>query len=237
MDVADSIWPILGRAIHKVLEAGADEEHIAEERLFADFDGWIVSGALDLQRRGDVVNVTDYKFTSAYAVLNEKSDWSTQLNSYACLIRKSKGWTVGKLAICAIIRDWSRHRARADSNYPQAPIVMVPIEVWEPERAEEFVRERVRLHREAIARVALGEPLPECSDEDRWMRKTAYCVKKPGAKRAIRLFDTNEEALQYISSNPDLVIEVRRGEPIRCQDYCQVSAWCAQFQKWKGETT
>jgi hypothetical protein len=234
-DVSESIWAILGRAIHTVLEAGADEQHLSEERLFIDIDGWRVSGALDLQKRGNMVAITDYKFTSAYAVMNEKSDWAKQLNAYAHLVRKAKGWDVENLSICAIIRDWSRHRAANERDYPQSPVVRVPITVWPPDFAEGFMHGLVHKHRLALANEAMGEELPPCDDDDRWMRPTQYAAKKVGNKRARRVFEDEQQARDFAAIN-GLVVEVRPGEPIRCTgDYCKVSAWCAQFAQWKKE--
>jgi hypothetical protein len=236
-DISDGIWAILGRAIHKVLEQGADEEHVPEERLFADFDGWVVSGALDLQHLGDgSVAITDYKFTSSFSVLSEKPEWVEQTNSYACLVRRAKGVRVTKLSICAIVRDWSRHRAKADINYPQAPIVMVPIEVWPEQEAEDFIKRRVHLHREAIARHDMGDPLPECTNEDRWMRETTWAVRKVANKRATKVFTDEAEAKKFALSDEKFIVEKRPGEPIRCTgNYCHVAPWCAQFAAWQGE--
>lgn len=238
VDVADSIWALVGRAIHHVLEAGADEEHLSEERLFAEIDGWVVSGGLDVQYVPDGVEITDYKFTSAYSVMNEKPDWVRQLNSYAQLVRMAKGLTVKKLSICAMVRDWNRHRV-GEPGYPRAAVINMPIEMWSPADAERFLRDRIKLHREAIVRADMGEELPECSDEDRWMRAPSFAVWRKGNKRPTRVCSSEEEAIEVAKSIPHrkgdvLTIERREAEPIRCTGgYCQVSAYCAQFQRWK----
>lgn len=235
-DVSDAIWAIMGRAIHKVLEDGADEEHLSEERLFAEIDGWVISGGIDVQRVGDAVDITDYKLTSAYAVMNEKPDWARQLNSYAHLVRVAKGLRVRKLSICAMVRDWNRHRVN-EPGYPQTPVVNLPIEVWAPGDAEAFLRDRIKLHREAIVKRDMGEELPKCSDEDRWMREPSFAVRKTGNKRATKVFNNHSDAVEYAITRPGTdqwVVEERMAEPIRCTgDYCQVSAFCAQFQRWK----
>ncbi len=82
-DVSENIWAILGRAIHKVLEAGADEEHLSEERLFAEIDGWIVSGALDLQRIGEnKVAIVDYKLGRSNQLIRSPDSGGQGLGGY-----------------------------------------------------------------------------------------------------------------------------------------------------------
>ena len=50
VDVVDMIWPLFGTAVHHILEGNKDKENvIAEERLYAEVDGWKLSGAIDQQ--------------------------------------------------------------------------------------------------------------------------------------------------------------------------------------------
>ena len=105
-DVADMIWSIFGTAIHGVLEHGKDENHLVEERLHAELDGWSISGAIDLQivNEDGTITINDYKTTGAWSVMNEKLDWEYQLNIYAWLVETVKQVPVKKLEIVAIIR-------------------------------------------------------------------------------------------------------------------------------------
>ena len=82
VDVADMVWSIFGTAIHGVLEHGKDENHLVEERLHAEFEGWSISGAIDLQivNEDGSITINDYKTTGAWSVMNEKLDWEYQLN-------------------------------------------------------------------------------------------------------------------------------------------------------------
>ena len=66
-DVADMVWSIFGSAVHGILEHGKDENHLVEERLHAELDGWRVSGAIDLQIvHPDGIDIRDYKTVSAF---------------------------------------------------------------------------------------------------------------------------------------------------------------------------
>jgi hypothetical protein len=236
MDVTDMMWQMLGSALHVVMERGQTEGHITEERIFASVDGVTISGAIDLQeeRDGGVI-ITDYKFTSAWAVMNDKKDWVEQLNVYKWLVETVKGKRVDGLRICALIRDFSRRETR--EGYPAAPIQIVDIPMWSLEEAERFVRARLNLHREAKVSDDFGEKLPECSDEERWMGETSYAVKREGRKTAIRVFKTLEEANELATKEKGYV-ETRKGEPKRCTgNYCSVSGWCEQYAAYRAETS
>ena len=62
VDVSDMIWALFGTAVHHVLEQGKDPNHIVEQRLHAELDGWHISGAVDLQITTDEgIEINDYK--------------------------------------------------------------------------------------------------------------------------------------------------------------------------------
>lgn len=237
-DVTDMIWSLFGRAVHKILEQGGDEQHIPEERLFAEVRGWIISGQLDLQMLGPKkVKITDYKTTSAYAVMHEKTDWLQQLNTYRWLLETATDHRVQELAVCAFVRDWSRHRAKENPEYPQVPTVMIPIPMWTMAEAGAFVEERVKVHQKAIASSDMGEEPPLCTDDERWMRGASYAVVKRGGKRAAKVFDDMIQAANYAEfRGAEYDVQTRLALPVRCQgDYCGVSAWCSQYAQWKKE--
>lgn len=232
-DVADMLWSMLGSALHVVMERGQTEGHITEERLFHEIDGVTISGQIDLQheRDGGVV-ITDYKFTSAWAVMADKPEWEQQLNVYRWLVETVKGNRVDALNICALIRDFSRHDNR--EGYPAAPIQMVSIPMWDLKDAEEFVRRRLDMHRDAKVAHDFGDALPECSPEERWQSETVYAVKREGRKTAIRVFKNQEEANELATKEKGYV-EIRPGEPKRCTgNYCGVADWCEQYQREKA---
>ena len=143
-DVTEMVWSIFGTAIHGVLEHGKDENHLIEERLHTSVDGWSISGAIDLQivNEDGTVTINDYKTCGAWSVMNEKIDWEYQLNIYAWLVEKVKGTKVSKLEIVAIIRDWSRRDAALKQSYPDAPIKVIPIQLWPMDKTEDFIKER-----------------------------------------------------------------------------------------------
>jgi hypothetical protein len=241
-DVSDLIWSAHGKAMHKLFEGYGDENWLPEQRLFIDIEGWVVSGQIDIQHvGGDDVVLWDYKECKAWAVMLGKEEWIQQQNCYAKLVRDVKGYNVVGLNVLAIIRDWFWRDAKTKRDYPPAGIIPVPLPLWTPEQATDYMVERVRLHQAAEFDRLTGTQLPFCTPHERWLKPTTYAVKKPKNKRALRVYDTEKEALGHINNSEDkLIMEVRPGEATRCMEYCLAAPFCDQYQaelKATEETT
>jgi hypothetical protein len=240
-DVSDMTWSLMGTMAHNLLEHKTPDGLTAEQRLYVEVDGVILSGAMDLQEVvGDTVKITDYKFTSAWALREDKIEWIWQQNIYAWMVEKLTGKKVVAINICAFIRDWSRREASFKPEYPQASAQMVPITLLPTQEVEAYIKERVELHRLAKVSADFDEELPLCSDDERWVRETKFAVMKEGGKRAISggIFDTEAEAQALVDATPKTLIQVRKGEAIRCvNNFCGVSKWCSQFQKEQADVS
>ena len=236
-DASDMLLPLLGSGVHKVLEAGKDDRHIVEERLHTTLDGWSISGAIDLQTvENGTIKVSDYKTTGAWTVMNEKADWTSQLNIYAWLVQITKGIPVSSVEIVAIIRDWDRREADRKDDYPQASIVTIPIALWSMEESEEFIRKRINQHADALMSSETGSDLPKCSPEDMWERQSAWAVKKIKGVRAKSVHYSEEDANKALEvAGKEYAIEFRPGERVRCQNYCLVSKFCEQWAQYRRE--
>jgi hypothetical protein len=231
-DVSDMLWQLLGSALHVVAERGVADNHITEERIIADIGDVKLSGAIDIQRVTDEgIIITDYKFTSAWALRQDKPEWEAQQNIYAWLVEKVKGKKVIGVQICALIRDWSRREASVKADYPQAPIQVLELPLWPLEKTEAYIKKRIEAHRMSKVQADWGDELPPCSDDDRWVRETKFAVKREGRKTAIRVLDTQHEADELAEKEKGYV-EVRKGEAIRCTgNFCGVAQWCNQYQQ------
>ena len=219
-DVADRVWALLGSAVHHILEQAEDEHAVVEERLFAEVDGWKVSGQFD-RYLPKSKTIQDWKVTTVYKAQGNHADWERQLNVLAWLARQN-GMPVEKLQICCIMRDWAKSRSLHDGSYPSANVMIIDIPMWPDAVAEEYIRERVALHQDARSGNAIL-----CSDEERWYTGDKWVVKKPTAKRAYRVYGTQEEAEANVTDS--MVVEHRPGEYKRCQQYCEAAPWCAQW--------
>jgi hypothetical protein len=170
-DISDSFWSLMGSNIHRILEDGADDDHVVEQRIFTEIAGFKISGQIDVQQlTGDTVRLIDWKFTSVWSVTNPKEDWENQLNLYAYLIHKEKGMRVEGIWVCAILKDWKKMDVMRRTNYPEAPIVMVRQPLWSFEKQEAYALERTQALAHATAAFDIGTSLPDCTDEDRWLR-------------------------------------------------------------------
>jgi hypothetical protein len=239
-DVSDMLWMLLGTALHVVAERSEVEGHTNEERLSVMLDGLVLSGAIDLQQHGeDGITVFDYKFTSAWALRNDKPDWEAQQNIYKYLVETVKKTPVKGLKICAFVRDWSRREASVKESYPQAPVQIVDIPMWSHRVTEEYIKLRLKIHADSKAQADWGDELPLCTEEEQWLRETKFAVKKEGRKTAVRVFDTEEEAKELLATMTEKdkgSIEIRKGEAVRCTgNYCGVNQWCTQYQNSNKE--
>jgi hypothetical protein len=236
-DASDMVWSIFGSAVHNILEHGKDENHIVEQRIHKNYEGWDISGAIDLQIvNPEGIDVKDYKTTSAWAVMNEKIDWEVQLNIYAGLVEDVKKIPVTSVGIVAIIRDWNRRDAATRENYPEAPIKEIPIRLWDKEERDAFISKRIAIHSACDFAMETDGDLPDCTPEEMWEKQTVWAVRKIGNKRAHSLYDSEELAVSALAELGDKYeMEVRKGERTRCANFCPVSTWCTQYKTYLEE--
>ena len=256
-DVADRLWSLFGSAHHYILERAADGTDIVEIRVFANVAGMIISCQLDHYRDGVI---SDWKLTSAYKVkkaITEQDfdDWEQQLNIQACIAR-ANGYAVKALFIGAMVRDWTPYAHKTEEGYPDQ-IEYIEIPMWENERVEQFIIERMEDH---------ADPSP-CSQEERWQPDPTFAVMKKGGVRALKVESSIEDAFAWCETkgfvklieredadaNPndlvpnyfvparaeDLLMMVddeheivrREGPNRRCESYCNVTDFCPFYQK------
>ena len=247
-DVSDRIFSLLGQSVHHIIERAKLKVDISERRLFYKNDnitnGWTLSGQFDYLTRDG--NLVDFKVTSAWAALdaltNGKDEWENQLNvlDFLCrknqkdLVRYKKQIKVKSLSIMAILRDWSKMKVMQSDNYPRKQVVMIPIRRWSEEEQEIYVKTRIKLHKDAEQ----STQLPLCTAKERWRKEDSYAVMKDGRKTAWRVFETREQAVQFLVSQKLIEgkgcnIVFRQGEDIRCQHYCRVNEFCNHFMNVK----
>lgn len=217
-DLEDRIWALFGSAVHRLIETHAQGE-LVERRVAMSLPFAQITGTIDLQ--GPIL--TDWKTTSVWSIIyfDQKIKWTQQLNVYAELVRQS-GDVVEGIQVVAFLKDWSRSKARMEPDYPQSPVVTVPIDLWSPDRAYDYILERAKIH---------ADPHYVCSDEDRWHKADTWAVIKKGNKRASKVCNSPESAQEYVDAQleklqPNFEVVHRPGEDSRCNDYCPVRAVC-----------
>lgn len=216
-DVSEMLWVILGRMGHAVIENIASAETLAEEKLEYEYDGATIVQIIDRMHNGVLIDV---KFTSVWSfLLGDKPEWEQQLNLYAFGLYRAKGVRPKALRIDAILRDWTKSKVR-DPEYPPYPFVTKDIPLWPVEQQEAFLKSRI-----ADLKAADRGEARKCTPEEMWERPTTWAAKKKGAKRAIRVFDTEVSADVYAIA-AGLTIEKREGSRQRCKLYCPVRDVC-----------
>lgn len=220
-DVTERIWSLLGQAVHTILER-ANKSDVVEERLYADVDGWSLSGQFDrMDLRGETLD--DYKCTSTYKVMmSDMIDWERQLNVLRWLAIQN-GYKVEKLRIIAILRDWRKADAKFKPGYPQQPVATINLPVWSLDETYQYIRSRISIHQAAEA----GQ-VTECSNEERWYTGTTYALKKIGGKRALKVSERKEDFGEQLADGT--FIEERPGMYRRCAEYCEVANFCEQYR-------
>ena len=237
-DVSELVYRVMGTAIHTVFENAASNSYVAEERLEHDVDGTLISGQIDLQYEDDdEVDLKDFKSTSVYkAMMSDHSDWERQLNVYAYLVRHAKGLRVRSASVIGVLRDWRKADADRREEYPAAPIVEIDVPLWSEKEQDQFVQDRVREHSRAELEKEFNG-LPECTDEERWARPTKWAVHKGKNKRALKVFDSEEDAQEFAAEDDTRRVEKRPGEFTRCvNNYCRVNQWCNQWHEVNNDS-
>ncbi len=172
-DYSDTIASFIGNAVHKMLEDGNSkaDDLITEMRInssvIVDDVYYTISGCVDLINK-TTNTLSDYKTTSAYAVTGnfEKPEWEQQLNIYAWLYAQEfDKEDLPEAEIIAVLKDWSKGRSKNSNTYPPSPIFVKPIMIWKKSEIEEFIKERIRLHTNALT----NTQDVICSDEERWL--------------------------------------------------------------------
>ena len=235
-DVSDRIWAIYGKVAHKLFEHET-ETSVAEERLKATVNGITITGRMDLYDLSTHV-IDDYKTASVWKIIKgDFEDWRRQGNGYAWLLYQN-GFDAKSAKFTAILKDQKKSEAKHDPRYPQCPVHVVefPISRSDIYEFDRFVREKVT---ELIESDKLtDDELPICTAKERWERETKFAVMKEGNIKAVKICYTQEEAERFIESKPrdKLSVVERKGESVKCEEYCSVCEWCSFYKSLKAES-
>ena len=240
-EAMDRCWSLFGSAVHHILEKASPSGSLSEERLYVECLDRKIGGQVDCYHNGVI---EDFKVTSAWTLVygSRVKEWEEQLNLYAYIFRQN-GYTVDKLQIIAILRDWDKNRALADGKYPQTPIQVIPLTLWTEGEQLQF------LHRKMLVHIG-AEDIPDedlsigfrCMPDEMWEQPNKWAVMKEGRKSAVRVFDTEEDAWQHMNEAKYedaryMSVVKRPGKRTRCSDFCSVRDYCQQYKDYlKGNS-
>ena len=225
-DVSDRIWAIYGSAVHAIVEAAnlSSGNILTEKRLYHKYGDHIVTGQYDVYDTKEKA-LYDFKTVSSWSLIRgAKESWVNQLNILADLLRRN-GWEVNSLSIAALGRNWEEKTAKNNSSYPDKAIMMYNIDMWDEEKTETYINQRLQAH-------FFNDPI--CTKEEMWATDEKWAVMKNGRSRAIKLFDSEFSANEFLVDQKDqdkLWVEHRSGHNMRCDRYCNVSRFCKQYNR------
>tara|TARA_R100001460_G_scaffold51064_4_gene89663 strand:- start:1333 stop:2187 length:855 start_codon:yes stop_codon:yes gene_type:complete len=229
VDVEDRLYSLFGSAIHKVFEQAGESSNkdIIEERFYAMINGMSLSGQVDRLIPSEN-KISDWKFTGVNKIIYSNfEDWEKQLNCYAYLARLN-GYQIEKLEVIAVLRNWERMKVKTQQNYPESMIQIVEIPVWADQKIQAFIEKRIELHQNARA----GTIAP-CTEEEKWTKDHIWALMKKGRKTAVKLFKNKRDIPSVLEK--EQFIQFRKGESLRCENYCDVKDFCPQYDKEKQD--
>ncbi len=206
-DASDTVWALLGSATHKIVEDALQNDpadrFVPEERLYDTLNNVTYSGAFDLYDKIDRT-IYDLKTTGVWEIQNSEGEitqrkikeQTAQLNCYAYLARKVKGYQVDRLVNVKILRDWTNGMAKR-GVHPPHQVVLQQRDMWTDSQTEQFLINRIQLHEDSKTN------LPYCTPEEQWRSQPEIAIMNSADKsRAVKArLKTEEEAMQWIENN------------------------------------
>jgi hypothetical protein len=233
-DVSDRLWAIWGTAVHTLLEQEGEND-FTELDMSHKIGGITVTGRIDNYDMQNGV-ICDYKTASVYKVkFNDFSDWKKQGLIYAWLLWKN-GFQVNRCRFIALLKDHSKTDVGRDRQYPQNPVFVYefPVNFMELFKIDGFIRRKVEAYQQYVS--LSDDGIPPCSGEERWEKPPKYAVMKKGLKRAVKLFDDEQQASLLASSKGEgYFVEYRQGESIKCRSFCLCSSYCNFYRDLADE--
>lgn len=237
-DASEMVWLLFGKAVHSILENSVETpEQVKECKLVEDMgDGYELSGIFDLYDMNEQT-VYDWKTASVWKhIFGDWDDYRRQLSVYAWMLEK-QGFPCRHGEIVAFYKDHSKTDASRKADYPDHPVERIRFDFTDKELEEtgEWIAENFAALK--TAEDLLDEELPMCTDDERWHKPDKWAVKKPNVKKAMRVFDSREEAIAYRDAQKDggkLEIEFRAGEDSKCRSYCSVWKFCDNGRLVRG---
>lgn len=235
-DASDSIWAVWGTAVHAIFENMKDNT-FHEEYFEWEVNGLLITGRVDSY---DLENETlnDWKTASVYKIMKQDfKDWRRQGLIYAWLMNKA-GLKVRKCRFIALLKDHSKTKAKTDAGYPQSPTFVYEFDVTEEDlfNVGHFIEQKVNSLK--FNYELPDDEISECTAEERWEDEPKFAVMKPGRKSALRLFEDEKLANDFLAVQPEkdnCYIQARPGIPRKCEDYCSCHDFCNFYKAYKSK--
>ena len=238
VDAADEVWAVFGTAVHAILEHQEDEAFKEESFSVGVFD-YKVTGKVD---RYDMKNETieDWKTASVWKVLyKDFDDWKKQGLIYAYLLKQSE-LNVRHIRFIALLKDHSKTEAKRRADYPQSPVYIYEFDVNPDELTGIEALIKAKVLEVSCNADKKDDEIAGCTPSERWSTDPKFAVMKEGRKTAVKVCDTEEEALNFIEElekdKDKHFVEERKGVDKKCEDYCPCAAFCSYYKAMHQES-
>lgn len=194
IDPIDLLWRMWGNAVHSILERFSEEGDQIEQRKGIVVGDFYVHAKVDrYSPRRELIQ--DYKVTSAESALYEaKVDYEFQLNVQS-LIWRTLGFPVKRLENVYVYRNWKASKVNPNTAYPDEPIKVVQIPVWDDAKIIQTLTEKLNAHFDAAG--LDDDALPFCTEQDRWqslpLHKVFKIDEKTGEPQKVAKYKSNSE--------------------------------------------
>ena len=241
--VGTAVHGYIEKLLYRVrLEDGSGPKYITEKRFFDKIYDRYISGQFDVYDP-EAKTLWDCKTTTVWGMMFDrepkKKKWEEQLNIYAylmsCTSKFKKQYPVESLKVFAFYTDWKAGDARYNPDYPQKRYEEIELNLWSLAKTKQFLEDLIKRQ---IDSEDLGDTeLPLCSDDDCWTKNKVFAVyvkDKYGnlGKRAKKLCDSKEAAIDYMQGDSRMTIIERPAERTRCKKFCEVSPFCNQYREY-----
>ena len=238
VDAADEVWAVFGTAVHAILEHQEDEAFKEESFSVGVFD-YKVTGKVD---RYDMKNETieDWKTASVWKVLyKDFDDWKKQGLIYAYLLKQS-GLNVRHIRFIALLKDHSKTDVKRRADYPQSSVYIYEFDVLPEELTGIEALIKAKVLEVSCNADKKDDEIAGCTPSERWSSDSKFAVMKEGRKTAVKVCDTEEEALNFIEElekdKDKHFVEERKGVDKKCEDYCPCAAFCSYYKAMHQES-
>lgn len=197
-----------------------------EQRGYYKYGKYTVGGKFDICIDG---YLEDFKNTSVYAyIFGSRDDEFIKQGSIYRFINQDIV-TKNTFKINYIFKDFQESKINTDRNYPPTQALVKEFPLISISATRELIHNKI----DEIDRYRDADEadLPLCSDEDLWKTKYEYAYyKNPAGARATKIYDTLEEANARLNATGEGKVEIRGGEPKRC-NYCTAQPICSQYKR------
>lgn len=210
-DISESITAMFGTAFHTMIE-GVSTGDIENSIKFEIYPGVFLTGRYD---RYENHILFDYKTTSVWKYQNSDfSDYRKQGLMYVWLMHKN-GVYVEKCVFYVFLKDHSLSKANRSDNYPETAFGIYEFNVHASDliEIENYIKTRIQNIENLLDTPDNLLPMP--TYDESWYTGDKYAVIKQGGMRAVKVFDTLEDAKDYMNGNSGLYIDIRKGEHLK----------------------